>query len=134
MLILAPTWKRRLISAVSVANCSVHQKRINGRSDFGDSIVGAGYGNMVLPLLGLNDEARTFYEFALNTSASTYVMPGLLGVLAASMGDRDAAFAHFDQALDERSMVISWLRDPLISDIRDDPRYAELFERVGLTP
>ncbi|NCF72136.1 MAG: hypothetical protein GWP67_01410 [Gammaproteobacteria bacterium] len=61
-------------------------------------------------------------------------MPGLLGVLAASMGDRDAAFAHFDQALDERSMVISWLRDPLISDIRDDPRYAELFERVGLTP
>ena len=106
----------------------------SGRSDFGDSIVGAGYGNMVLPLLGLNDEARTFYEFALKTSASTYVMPGLLGVLAASMGDRDAAFAHFDQALNERSMVISWLRDPLISDIRDDPRYAELFERVGLTP
>ena len=104
------------------------------RSDFGDSIVGAGFGNMVLPLLGLDDEARTFYEYALKTSATTYVMPGLLGVLAASMGDRDAAFAHFDQALDERSMVISWLRDPLISNIRDDPRYAELFERVGLTP
>ena len=103
-------------------------------SDYGDSIVGAGMGNMVLPLLGLDDEARTFYEFALKTSETTYVMPGLLGVLAASMGDRDAAFAHFDQALNERSMVISWLRDPLISNIRDDPRYTELFERVGLTP
>ena len=100
---------------------------------YGDSIVGAGYGNLVLPSLGLHEEAHNFYEYALTQSETQYVMPGILGMLAASIGERDAAFGHFNQALDDRSMVISWLRDPLISDIRDDPRYDELFERVGLT-
>jgi TolB-like protein len=100
---------------------------------YGDSVVGAGVGMLVLPTLGLDEEARDFYEYALKESETRYVMPGMLGMLAASIGEADEAFAHFDQALDERSLVVSWLRDPFISNIRDDPRYPELFERVGLT-
>jgi len=61
-------------------------------------------------------------------------MPGMLGVLAAGIGEKDAAFRHFEKGLEERSLVVSWLRDPLISDLRDDPRYAELFESIGLEP
>lgn len=101
---------------------------------YGDGVGAEAYGNLVLPALGLHGEARSFYEFALETSKTSYVMPGILGMLAASIGDTDAAFVHFDQAQDERSMVMSWLRDPLIASIRDDPRYAVLFERVGLSP
>jgi len=92
------------------------------------------FGGAALPLLGLEDEARAIYEEGLKTSASTYVMPGLLGMVAAGLGDRDAAFAHFNAGLDNRSLVVSWLHDPLLDGIRDDPRYAELFARVGLAP
>ncbi len=101
---------------------------------YGGNLVAAGFANMVLPMLGLHEDARDFYEYALKESQTQYVMPGLLGMLAASIGDNDAAFAHFDQALDDRSMVISWLRDPFTRKVRDDPRYAGLFRRVGLTP
>jgi TolB-like protein/Flp pilus assembly protein TadD len=105
-----------------------------GRDSYGGNIVAAGFGNVVLPKLGLHAEARSFYLYALDTSATSYVMPAILGLLAASIGENDAAFAHFNRALDERSMIMSWLRDPLIVNIRADSRYAELFDRVDLTP
>jgi serine/threonine-protein kinase len=92
------------------------------------------YGGANLPLVGLEAEAREIYARALEASASTYVMPGLLGLLAGALGDRDAAFEHFGRGLDERSLVLSWLRDPLLDGIRSDLRYEALMTRVGLTP
>ena len=92
------------------------------------------YGSMVLPMLGLKEDAHELYQDALEASEGQYIPPGLLGVLAATIGERNAAFEHFDQALEERSLIASWLRDPLLDDIRDDPRFMQIFERMGLTP
>jgi TolB-like protein/Tfp pilus assembly protein PilF len=97
-------------------------------------LVGTGYGNMVLPMLGLQADAHAAYQAALQASKTQYLMPGVLAVMAAVIGERDAAFEHFDKALAERSLVLSWLRDPLLDGIRDDPRYARIYERVGLKP
>jgi len=94
--------------------------------------VAKGFANMVLPKLGLHDEAKSFFELAVETSRTEYVMPGLLGTLAASIGETDVAFKYFDEALEERSMVVSWLRDPLLDEIQDDPRLRELFATEGL--
>jgi len=112
---------------------ALEMQRLLGNG-YGDNAVGIGFGNMALVKLGMHEQARESYQYILDASDTTYVMPAALGVLAASIGDRDAAFAHFEQALEEGAFVISWLRDPLIADIRDDPRYEEIFERVGLTP
>lgn len=101
---------------------------------FEDSLMGEAFANMVLPVIGRTDEAREFYEYALDESTKRYVAPGILGVVAAGIGENDAAFRHFEDALEERSLVISWLRDPLIANLREDPRYAALFEEVGLRP
>jgi len=92
------------------------------------------YGSMVLPMLGLKEDAHELYQDALEASEGQYIPPGLLGVLAATIGERNAAFEHFDQALEERSLIASWLRDPLLDEIRDDPRFMQIFERMGLTP
>lgn len=91
------------------------------------------YGSMVLPMLGLKEDAHELYQDALEASEGQYIPPGLLGVLAATIGERNAAFEHFDQALEERSLIASWLRDPLLDEIRDDPRFMQIFERMGLT-
>lgn len=91
-----------------------------------------GFANVVLPKLGLHDEAKSFFELVVEVSRTEYVMPGLLGMLAASIGETDVAFKYFDVALEERSMVVSWLRDPLLDEIQDDPRLRELFATEGL--
>jgi hypothetical protein len=67
-------------------------------------------------------------------SEEIYIMPGLLGVLAALLGDNDAAFQHFDAGLDNQSLILSWLRDPLLDEFKNDSRYIEIFDRVGLEP
>lgn len=65
---------------------------------------------------------------------SNYVFPALLGIFHATLGERDRAFAYFEQSLGERSMVASWLRDPMLDDIASDPRFRNIFERMGLRP
>jgi TolB-like protein/Tfp pilus assembly protein PilF len=51
------------------------------------------------------------------------------------LGDRDAALAHLDQAVDERSVFVEWLKvDPDLESLRGDPRLAKTVARVGLVP
>jgi TolB-like protein len=101
---------------------------------FEDNYVAQGFFTVVLPKVGRAAETQAFYERALQASESIYVMPGILGMVAASLGDNDAAFRHFEDSLEQNSLVASWLRDPLIAGIRQDPRYAEFMERIGLAP
>jgi len=93
-----------------------------------------GFGAMILPTLGLAEEARELYDLLLAHAGETYLPPGVLGVFAASMGEFDAAFHHFETGLDNRSLILSWLRDPLLAEMRNDARYAEMMQRVGLQP
>ncbi len=102
------------------------------RNAAGDSLITLGIGATSLPLIGLEEEARRIYERLLLRSQETYVMPGLLGMLSASLGEYDAAFKHFNQSLEEGSLIVSWLRDPILDDLRDDSRFDALFERVDL--
>ncbi|HLK61803.1 MAG TPA: winged helix-turn-helix domain-containing protein [Bryobacteraceae bacterium] len=56
-------------------------------------------------------------------------------VVELTLGDRDAALAHFDQAVDEHSVWVPWLKvDPDTEPLRGDPRFRRIVERVGLTP
>lgn len=101
---------------------------------FEDNYLAQGFISVVLPSVGRPADARAFYARALQDSEQVYIMPSVLGLVAASLGDNDAAFSHFEEALEQHSLVASWLRDPLIAGIRKDPRYAELFARIGLRP
>ena len=48
------------------------------------------------------------------------------------MGDRDAALAHLDQAVDERSVFVEWLKvDPDLEPLRGDPRFARSSPESG---
>ena len=80
------------------------------------------------------DDARIIYEQLLAVPDDIYTMPGLLGVLAAALGEHEAAVQHFEAGLEDRSLVLSWLRDPLLDDFREHPGYAEILTRAGLEP
>jgi len=56
-------------------------------------------------------------------------------VVDLTLGDRNAALAHLNQAVDERSVWIEWLKvDPDLDPLRGDPRFAKIVARVGLIP
>jgi len=49
------------------------------------------------------------------------------------LGDHDRAFAHLEEAYAERSNWLLMLRsDPILDQLRPDPRFEDLVRRVGL--
>lgn len=57
-----------------------------------------------------------------------------LAVVYWGLGQFDETFRQFNLAIDERSMLFRVLRYSGDDQIKTDPRYGPLFERVGLTP
>ena len=49
------------------------------------------------------------------------------------LGDKDKAFAALEQACDERSDYLVYLRsEPWADPLRSDPRFAKLLKKLGL--
>ena len=52
---------------------------------------------------------------------------------ALALGDKDAAFRYFDDAVARRSSDIRLIKvEPLLDPMRDDPRFAALLAKVKL--
>lgn len=59
--------------------------------------------------------------------------PHTLATIYAALGDRERAFFWLEKAYEERNELVGWLRvDTRFSNLRSDPRYADLMPRVGL--
>lgn len=62
-----------------------------------------------------------------------YVSAYAFALVHAALGDRDAAFAALNRAVDERTHWVVWLvRDKRWDPIRGDPRFAALLRRTGV--
>lgn len=62
------------------------------------------------------------------------VHAGWVALAYANLGEPDRAFEYYDKAIEDRSIIASWLRDPMLDGIRSDPRFDELYGRLGLEP
>jgi eukaryotic-like serine/threonine-protein kinase len=68
-------------------------------------------------------------------SQQQYFPPYYLAVIAASLDNKDAAFAWLEKAYQERSGWMPWLKhEPLLLGLSTDVRFNELLRRVGLQP
>ena len=75
-------------------------------------------------MLELNDRAR---------QPDYHVSPQALAYIHAALGERDRAFQLLNTAFDERTASVLWLKvDPRVDDLRQDPRFAALAQRLGL--
>jgi len=64
--------------------------------------------------------------------AGRYMAPGLLAAVYFSAGDADRGFALLNQALEERSREMIFLKvSEMLRGYRDDPRYLALVDQVG---
>jgi tetratricopeptide (TPR) repeat protein len=58
--------------------------------------------------------------------------PGIRAIVCAALGDNDRAFQLLDEAYDMNSSWLFQLNDPMYDPLRDDPRFDQLLQRLGL--
>ena len=91
----------------------------------------AGYA-CALALSGRRDEARAEIKALEALPATAAVPPYALAGAYAVLGDLDAAFALLERAYAEHDRGMVWLRvNPRFDNLRADPRFATLVERMG---
>ena len=83
---------------------------------------------------GRPDEARAIREELVRRSQREYVQPTTLAMLAAAVGARDEALALLHRACDEHDpfLIFTLYGVPTTARLREDPRFAEIRERMGL--
>ena len=92
-----------------------------------------GSAGFVLARAGQEKRARELLDRLSTLSKSTYVQPIFPARIYAGLVQPDQAFAALEQAFEERSPDLTFLRvDPIWDTIRDDPRFADLVRRVGI--
>ena len=81
------------------------------------------------------DAAKVLAEFDVLARSGRYASTYAIAVIHAGLGDRERALSALEDAYEERSHWLVWLkRDPRWDDIRDDARFQALVRRVGLPP
>lgn len=77
--------------------------------------------------------ARKILDQLKERSKQTYVQPMWLAVIYLGLGDKDQAFDWMQNAYEDRSAWLVYLRvDPFFDSVRSDPRFTDLLQRVGL--
>jgi serine/threonine-protein kinase len=76
------------------------------------------------------------YQTELNEVARrTYVSPSHYSAIAVSLGDLNTYFDWMEKCVEEASPMIRGLKtDPMYDEVRQDPRFRLLMQRVGFTP
>ena len=92
------------------------------------AVLGHAYG-----LNGQRDEAQKVLEQLEERKTRSHTSPFLLALVCAGLGQKDDAFQYLNEAFDERTGWMVWLRSyPQLDTICEDPRYKDLLSRVGL--
>jgi len=95
---------------------------------FTTAVLGHAYGRA-----GRRREAKKVLENLEQRARAGYVSPFCGALVYAGLGDRDHAFASLEQAYEERSNWLAYLKAwPLMDDLRADARFTALLGRVGL--
>jgi hypothetical protein len=90
--------------------------------------------------LGKRPEALQILVELRSLSKWVHVHPYAFALVHAGLSETDQAFAYLNQACDERSPMLveggicGLLFEPCWDEMRTDPRFAKLLDRIGLPP
>ena len=85
-------------------------------------------------VIGRRAEAKKILRDLERKSKSVYVSPYFIATIYAGLGEKNKAFEFLERAYLERNLDISWSlkADLRIDNLRSDPRFEALLQRVGL--
>ncbi len=92
------------------------------------ALLGRAYANS-----GNRDGALKILAQLKQTTSQRYVNPFVFGVVYSALSDKDKAFEWLERGYQDRVSDLAHLKvDPLVDNLRSDPRFDDLVRRVGL--
>ncbi len=83
---------------------------------------------------GRKDQTQKMAETFKTAAKKRYIPPTYFGMLYAGLGDKDKALEWLEKAFQERADGLTWLNvEPMLDDVRSDPRFQDLIQRIGLS-
>jgi Flp pilus assembly protein TadD len=108
------------------------QKVVEGSGRVGGSLGNLGY---ALAVSGKRSEALAILKELEGKYARQEAVGKDLATVYAGLGEKDRAFAWLEKDFQSRSGYLSGIGwAPQFDTLRSDPRYADLLQRMGLTP
>jgi eukaryotic-like serine/threonine-protein kinase len=87
----------------------------------------------VYATMGRRREAEETINKLQEISKQRYFSPYWIAVAYAGLGDNDQAFHYFEKAFEDRYFLMIWMNsDPRFDNIRSDPRFVDLVQRMRL--
>jgi hypothetical protein len=81
---------------------------------------------------GQRAEAIKLRDELKSEATHRYVPSYYLAVASIALGEKDVTFAALERDFAERSSSYSWVPvDPVFDDLRDDPRFVALLQKVA---
>ena len=78
------------------------------------------------------DEARAILAELAARAKKRYVPSYQVALVHAGLGDKERAFESLEQAFDERSTLLTYLKmDPRFDSLRADPRFKAMLRRLN---
>ena len=124
---LAQTYAMKGMHEQAIATGQVPVKSAPGVSVY-LTILGTAYATA-----GKRRESESVLDELRDLSKRQYVQPSYIAMLYSGLGDRDQAFDWLEKAYnirDDRLLFV--MTDPLMDDLRSDPRFQNLAHRMGL--
>jgi hypothetical protein len=82
---------------------------------------------------GKKAETMKLAEAFKSSAKKRYIPPTYFGMLFAGLGDKDKAMIWLEKAYDDRADGLTWLNvEPMLDEVRTDPRFQNLIRRIGL--
>jgi tetratricopeptide (TPR) repeat protein len=83
---------------------------------------------------GRKYEAQKVLDELLKMSQRHYVEPYFLALIYTALDENDPAFAWLERGYEEHFSTMGALKlDPMFDSLRDDPRFENLLQRMGLS-
>ena len=112
------------------ANAISEFKKAKSIADIPWNDAGLGY---VYASAGRKQEAFQVIAELQAKAKQRYVSPYAIATIYAGLGNRDQTFEWLEKAYQERSPGLTLLKvEPMLDNIRSDPRYPDLLRRMGL--
>jgi TolB-like protein/Tfp pilus assembly protein PilF len=126
--ILGRAYRRLGEGAKAIAQLKTATKS-SGELPLVDAVLGLAYA-----VSGRQEQAQKIVETFTAAARKRYIPPTYFAIVFAGLGQKEKALEWLEKAYQDRADLLTWVNvEPMMDDVRFDPRFQNLIRKIGLT-